>query len=170
MVKINGKALNFAEIVKVYIRNAFFYEAPVILCVGSDKVAGDSLAPLVGTLLKELFNTDVFVYGTLKKPVHAGNLKEIYEEIKKNHEGKKVLCIDACLGRAQDVGFFKFSTEGLLPGKSVNKELGAFGDYSILAIVDEAAFGAGSIFRVRMGRVWEMASSLSGALAASLIR
>ena len=47
----------------------------VILCIGSDRVIGDCLGPLVGHKLSSLLkNSGISVYGTLKKPVHAKNL------------------------------------------------------------------------------------------------
>ena len=46
---------------------------PVYLCIGSDRVTGDSLGPLVGTLLLKVQPT-LPVIGTLTDPVHALNL------------------------------------------------------------------------------------------------
>ena len=51
----------------------------VFLCIGSDRVTGDCLGPYIGHQLLEHLNTDthgVYVYGTLKSPVHAVNLSE----------------------------------------------------------------------------------------------
>ena len=51
----------------------------VFLCIGSDRVTGDCLGPYIGHQLLEHLNTDthgVYVYGTLKSPVHALNLPE----------------------------------------------------------------------------------------------
>jgi len=170
MVNINGKASNFAEIVDVYIRNAFYYEKPVVVCVGSGKTSGwDSLAPLVGTLLEEEFKIDAYVYGTLREPIHPMSLVSVIEEIRKKFGCRKILTINASLGKTEDVGFFKFSTEGLLPGK--NKIVEDFkkdcGDFNIFAVVDEWVLGV-SIYKSVMARVWEMARVLSGAIAVSI--
>ena len=41
---------------------------PVILCIGTDKVPGDSLGPVVGDLLIMKYNIDAFVYGHAQSP------------------------------------------------------------------------------------------------------
>ena len=43
---------------------------PIILCIGSDLVLGDSLGPLIGTLLLKR-NVEAYVYGTLGSPITA---------------------------------------------------------------------------------------------------
>lgn len=40
---------------------------PVILCIGSDKIAGDSVGPIVGDILKNRLNARCFVYGATGK-------------------------------------------------------------------------------------------------------
>ena len=51
-------------------------KTPVIACVGSDLSVGDSLGPIVGTKLKEkLAGLNVYVYGTLQKPLTAHEIK-----------------------------------------------------------------------------------------------
>ncbi|NSJ87437.1 DUF1256 domain-containing protein [Blautia hansenii] len=46
----------------------------VILCIGSDRITGDSLGPLVGHSLSRFSLPHARVYGTLDRPVHALNL------------------------------------------------------------------------------------------------
>ena len=58
---------------------------PVILCIGTDRMIGDSLGPLVGSLLARKRKARLLVYGTLSQPVHALNLDETLNEIKKKH-------------------------------------------------------------------------------------
>ena len=66
----------------------------IFLCVGSDRSTGDSLGPLVGTLLKEK-NIPFPVYGTLQAPVHALNLKKVIEDIHNTFEDPFIIGIDA---------------------------------------------------------------------------
>ena len=72
----------------------------VFLCIGSDRVTGDCLGPYIGHQLLEHLNTDthgVYVYGTLKSPVHALNLSRISRQIKILHPEGLVI---AEIGRA----------------------------------------------------------------------
>lgn len=43
----------------------------VIVCFGTGEVTGDSLAPMVGTALKEKYNIKTFVYGYLNDDINA---------------------------------------------------------------------------------------------------
>ena len=64
-------------------------ELPVIVCIGSDLAIGDSLGPIVGSMLK--FKTQglgVFVYGTLSAPITAkeiGYMRTFLRETHKNN-------------------------------------------------------------------------------------
>ena len=58
----------------------------VIVCIGTDRSTGDSLGPLVGTLLSEKAensSSSFHVYGTLDDPITCDELSEKLNEIKK---------------------------------------------------------------------------------------
>jgi len=107
----------------------------IFLCVGSDRSTGDSLGPLVGTMLKE---TDLPfpVYGTLEKPVHALNINKILKEINRTHNDPFILGIDACLGDERQIGFIFLKEGSLIPGMAVNKKLPHVGEYHMKAVVN----------------------------------
>ena len=63
----------------------------IILCIGTMRVRGDSLGPLVGSRLCRMQFPGIRVYGTKEAPVHAGNLSETLEEISREHPGTPVL-------------------------------------------------------------------------------
>ena len=60
------------------------FEDLVLLCIGTDKITGDCLGPLVGSKLKQR-KFPYPLYGTLEKPLHAGNLTEQLPEISLVH-------------------------------------------------------------------------------------
>ena len=72
---------------------------PVVLCIGTDRVTGDSLGPLVGTFL-HAYGSDRYlsIYGTLDFPVHALNLEDACRQIKKKHPRNLIIAVDASLG------------------------------------------------------------------------
>ena len=57
---------------------------PVIACVGSDLSIGDSLGPLVGSMIKQQCAA-LFVYGTLANPVTAKEVVYLREFIAETH-------------------------------------------------------------------------------------
>ena len=108
-----------------------------IVCIGTDKCIGDSLGPIVGSILKEM-NLPIPVYGTLEDPIHALNLKEKLSEINKLHETNNIIGIDACLGNEEDIGNIIIRDHPIYPGKGVGKSLPEVGNISIVGIVDSS--------------------------------
>lgn len=112
----------------------------VFVCIGTDRSTGDSLGPLVGTLLEEKRQSSFFVYGTLENPVHAVNLKDKLEEIKSQHFNPFIIGIDACLGRLKSVGVIQIAEGPVKPGAGVNKDLPEVGHMHITGIVNVSGF------------------------------
>ncbi|MFB5195968.1 spore protease YyaC [Neobacillus sp. KR4-4] len=107
----------------------------IFLCVGSDRSTGDSLGPIVGTMLKEM-DLPFPVYGTLEKPVHALNINKILKEINQTHNNPFILGIDACLANERQIGFIFLKEGSLIPGMAVNKKLPHVGEYHMKAVVN----------------------------------
>ncbi|TSB47529.1 spore protease YyaC [Alkalicoccobacillus porphyridii] len=108
----------------------------VILCVGTDRSTGDSLGPLIGSKLEAMSLHHFSVYGTLKYPVHAMNLTERLEDIKKKYMNPYIIAIDACLGQQMNVGSLTLQEGPLYPGAAVQKKLPEVGDIHITGIVN----------------------------------
>ncbi|MCM1496759.1 MAG: spore protease YyaC [Bacteroides sp.] len=107
----------------------------IILCIGTDRVTGDSLGPLVGHQLHASANNFI-VYGNLEQPVHAINLIETLEQIYEDYENPYVIAIDASLGSKDHVGYVTLRQGPLKPGQGISKDLPAIGDISITGIVN----------------------------------
>ena len=113
------------------------YDREIIyLCIGSDRSTGDSLGPLVGHRLSNLYTFNHTVYGTLKNPVHAVNLSQYIEDVYCTHRNPFIIAIDAALGSENHVGYVTLSTEPLKPGLGVKKQLREVGDISVTGIVN----------------------------------
>lgn len=108
---------------------------PVFVCIGSDRVTGDSLGPMIGSWLQSRYHGELSVYGTLELPVHALNLDETMEQIQKTHKGCPVVAIDASLGTREHQGYITVGRGSICPGAGVNKSLSAVGDLFITGIV-----------------------------------
>jgi putative sporulation protein YyaC len=107
----------------------------IILCIGTDRVTGDSLGPLVGHQLCCSSN-NYNIYGTLERPVHAINLGETIEKIQQDYENPYIVAIDASLGTKEHLGYVTLKQGTLKPGQGIAKELPAIGDISITGIVN----------------------------------
>lgn len=108
---------------------------PVIICIGTPKVTGDSLGPRVGDILIEEYGVDAYVYGRTSSPVTGLNCTKYFEHIRTHHAHSLVVAVDACLGKNADVGKIKYSLDGLRAGSALGKLLGKFGDVGFLGVV-----------------------------------
>ncbi len=88
------------------------YEDLVLLCIGTDKITGDCLGPLVGSKLMQQ-NFPHPLYGTLEKPLHAGNLTRQLPEISTAHPNACTLAIDAAVGSRNHIGLVSLSCQPL---------------------------------------------------------
>ncbi|MDE6201777.1 MAG: spore protease YyaC [Clostridiales bacterium] len=131
---------------------------PIVLCIGSDRVTGDCLGPIVGQMLVER-KANAFVYGTLDRPVTALNLKDAVTHIKDVHSDKKVLAIDSSVGRLADVGKIRIAFGSIAPGSADGKKLPKVGDVSITATVTDPR--KTPLSAVRLGTVYALANTIA---------
>ncbi len=130
---------------------------PVFLCIGSDRVTGDSLGPLVGSFLTKK-HPAAAVVGTLDLPVHALNLNEHLRYIRENFPLHPVVAIDASLGARSRQGYLTVGRGSLRPGAGVHKTLDAAGDIFITGIVAAAGpFSQMALQTARLSAVMDMA-------------
>ncbi|MDR0696962.1 MAG: spore protease YyaC [Christensenellaceae bacterium] len=108
---------------------------PVIMCIGSTSLIGDSLGPLVGDILREHYNINAYVYGSLKRPINGNNYFSYLNFINRIHPNTLIIAVDACVGLDSDIGKIKFSRNGVRAGAAIKKSLGNVGDIGILGIV-----------------------------------
>lgn len=136
----------------------------VFVCIGTDRSTGDSLGPLVGTLLKEKkTSTSTFnIYGTLDEPIHAMNLSEKLADIARLHSNPFIIGIDACLGKVRSVGIVQIGEGPVKPGAGVNKDLPAVGNAHITGIVNVSGFMEFMVLQnTRLNLVLNMAKTIA---------
>ena len=136
----------------------------IALCVGTDLVIGDCIAPLVGSLLSKS-NIFQYVYGTLDNPVTAKEVNVVGKILKKLHPNSKIIAVDAALGDYDDIGTIKICDKGLFPGIGVNKKLLQVGDISVLGVVSDKSIGNKNLFNfTRLNLVYKMAEAISNGI------
>lgn len=139
---------------------------PVIVCIGSDRVSGDSLGPVTGSMLKnKLNNPQVIVLGSLDGTVTAKEIKYLNSFLRETFLGRTVICIDSAVGSLSDVGVIKISDSPLLPGSGINKRLGKIGDVSVQGVVAEKNFlSKSALSEVKMGMIYKMSDIISDSI------
>ena len=77
----------------------------IFICIGTDRITGDSLGPYVGYCLSGCPRIHGQIYGTLARPIHALNLEKAMEKITRQHPHGLYVAIDASLGTKKHLGF-----------------------------------------------------------------
>lgn len=134
---------------------------PVIVNIGTDRCIGDSLAPLVGTLLKDT-KIKITSYGDLDYPIHAVNMQDRINKINEEHKDSFIIAIDACLGTTENNGSIIICNGPLSPGKGIGKDLPKVGDVSIKGIIgkrdeDDVPF---LLHNIRLSMVMNMSKAI----------
>ncbi|WKA58301.1 spore protease YyaC [Planococcus shenhongbingii] len=128
-------ALLIAKLKNIFLEAKQQQREVVFLCIGSDRYIGDSLGPLIGSMMVENGISHP-VYGTLEEPVHAFNLKIALKDIYRKSGNPLLISIDASLGTKEQVGDVLFNEGPLVPGKALEKMLPEVGDYHFQGIVN----------------------------------
>ena len=137
----------------------------ILLCIGSDRITGDSLGPLIGHRLSKQSWNQIHVYGTLQNPVHALNLSDTLDFVKRQHPSALLVAIDASLGSRKHIGFITIGTGPLYPGAGVNKELAPVGDLFITGILNESGtFEHLLLQTTRLSFVVQMAETIASGI------
>ncbi len=144
----------------------------LFLCIGSDRITGDCLGPLVGHRLSMCALPDCTVLGTLANPVHAGNLPQVMELIPREYPGHFVIAIDAALDCRETIGQIYLHDYPLSPGAGVQKYLPLAGEISITGVVAPLEpFSASLLSETRLSVVMQMADCIvEGVLFWGLVR
>ena len=87
----------------------------ICLCIGSDRVTGDTFGPLVGDKLKCLFKDEdcVKVIGTLNNTVNSNNISEIIKTIENEYENPFIIAIDSAISNYKKPGEIAVSNESV---------------------------------------------------------
>lgn len=163
---INSKKYSASSELSYLLRNVvshirYEWDELVFLCIGSDRITGDSLGPLVGHLLSRHNWPHIHVYGTLKNPVHALNLEEITRQIKARHPLALIIAIDASLG-SKNILVLSLWESVLCAPVWESKELPRVGDIFITGIINvSGTFEHFLLQTTRLSMVVDMADSIA---------
>lgn len=96
----------------------------VFVCIGTDKIIGDSFGPLVGENLKNKIESEyIHIYGTLENTVNYLNIFQIRKVIASKYNKPCIITIDSALSKTEEVGKSFINWGGIELGKAINKGL-----------------------------------------------
>ena len=143
----------------------------VVICIGSDRVAGDMLGPLVGSALRDEYRLPCPVYGWVGGSVNGLNLDEYLAMIGERHAGSAVIAVDAALGKAEDVGKIRLKKGGVKAGGALERKGDRIGDVGVIGVVAGERPPAevyGALLAVPFSLVESLAARIAALIVAAL--
>ncbi len=150
------------------------YSHIVFLCIGTDRITGDSFGPLVGYKLKNVLNhiKKIQVIGDLDETVSNQNILNAINYIEKNYKNPFIVSIDSALSIRRNVGDIIVSKKGVYLGTSIRNKKVYIGDMSIQGVVAKNTCVAQYNFRrlqnTNLGLVMKMADTVASGIISSI--
>lgn len=112
------------------------YSNIIFICIGTNKIVGDSFGPIVGEILKRnLKQTNIKVIGDLTNNINAKNIFQNLKNIEDKYTNPYIISIDSALSNSIEPGNVFIIKKGLIPGSALNKQNIAIGNIGIKGIV-----------------------------------
>lgn len=141
----------------------------VIVCVGTDKICGDSLGPMVGNLLRHRYAVPCPVYGVEGRTVNGANLERYRRFLDAHYAGVPVIAVDAALGEVDEVGKIRYRLGGVQAGCALGRKSPAVGQLAVLGVVGVKGEDAiSSLLEVPFALVERLAEDIARRIATAL--
>lgn len=106
----------------------------IFCCIGTDRVIGDCIGPITGSLLKSKINSEN-IYGDLDENLTFNNINKKISEINSKFKNPFIIAVDAALSDKKNIGKIFIEDGGILIGKGLNKRKRKVGNIGIKVVV-----------------------------------
>ena len=151
------------------------YSSIIFLCVGTDRITGDSLGPIIGHNLKKMFKNakNVIILGDLENTVCNLNIEKVINQICTEYSNPFIVSIDSALSRNMDnIGKIFIDKGGIILGSSISRERYIIGDMHIKGVVARDLINPKKNFylmqNTRLNMVMKMADIVSNGIYESI--
>lgn len=109
----------------------------VFLCIGTNKVVGDTFGPFVGQFLMQDISKKkhIHVIGNIQNNVSYLNVKDIINQIYKEYKKPCIIAVDSALSKQKYVGKVLVENKKMVLGEGIGKSEPQIGNISIKGIV-----------------------------------
>ena len=107
----------------------------IFLCIGTEKIIGDSVGPIIGSNIKNLENEYIKVYGICGKNLDFSNAKNIIEKVYKKYSNPFIITIDAALSKEKRVGEIHIGKGFMKIGTALEKSITFYSNINIKCVV-----------------------------------
>lgn len=136
MLKQNKEYKRFVWELSNMMENKSKNKNVVFMCIGTNTVVGDSVGPIVGSLLKENIqsNNKIKIVGDCENNISYENIEDKIKKLKLN---SLVVVVDSALSNPENIGKIFVQNRGLRYGEGLKKPNTTIGNISIKAVVGE---------------------------------
>lgn len=150
------------------------YTNVIFLCVGTNRITGDTFGPIVGHRLKNMYKdiNNIQVIGDLQNTVCDTNIVQVMQNINNNFSNPFIIAVDSALSGLENVGRIIVENTGIYLGSGIGKSRLKIGDMSIKGVVARNLGNAKHNFELlqntNLGFVLDMAETVSDGIYASI--
>lgn len=150
------------------------YSNIIFLCIGTDRITGDTFGPLIGYKLKNNLkcNKYINVLGDLNRTVSNENILEIVEYIKDNYKNPFIVSIDSALSTSRNIGDIIVQDKGIYLGSCVRNNRVYIGDMNIQGVVGKNTCVPNNNFKLlqntNLGIVMNMADTVATGIISAM--
>lgn len=110
----------------------------MVLCIGTEKVIGDSLGPMTGEKLSQMnLPRPILVKGSLKHPIHYLNFQDEWEKINRKYAPLFTLVVDSSLYREPYIGKTILTKGKTTLGDTIHKKKYCVGNCTLKGVVGQ---------------------------------
>lgn len=130
-----------------------------VACMGTDKVIGDAVGPLVGTFLRASRVPNVT--GSLDSPLD-GHIKNCQEEVcrRLGLENPFIIAVDSCRSATERIGYIQVAKGAIHPGNAVRSDTFPIGEIAIIGTTSAIEDGIWGDIATRLQLTMIMALSM----------
>jgi len=111
----------------------------IILCIGTNKIMGDMIGPMVGENLKSKIitpkNKKLIVFGNMTQTLNLKNANNIINKVKNNYQNPFVITIDTALSKIYDSKKIYINQGNIQIGSALSKGINCDSHINIKGVV-----------------------------------
>lgn len=116
------------------------YSNYIFVCIGTEKIVGDSFGPMVGGNLKHLSfdnNMKIEVIGSKENIINYNNIDKKLKEVSRKYQNSCTVLIDSALSKKENIGKIVVTNKNMQIGSALNKNKYINADISVKAVVGQ---------------------------------
>lgn len=143
----------------------------VFCCIGTDRVIGDCIGPITGSLLKSE-RENMNIYGNLNKNLTFENMSDTIRSIMLKHKNPYIIAVDAALSDESKIGNLYIEDDGIIIGRGLGKNRKKIGNIGIKAVVGKDYNDNELNFRclqnISLSKIMELSKKISDGIIKSI--